>query len=151
MTGRFSNFNSILYTVDRHELRVTGTKCGLPDTMYGTGETSISGAAKVLNATFQRSFVMRIRTLSFLLFGITINGATPYWIYPISDWTNIAYSWTPARVIQNFYLPNLSSFLIFYQRVPEMCNCISSWKIIFCCLWVNFQPHGALVITSRIC
>ena len=43
MTGRFSNFNSISYTEDRHELRLTGTKC-LPDTMSGTGEIFISGA-----------------------------------------------------------------------------------------------------------
>ena len=45
-TGRFSNFNSISYTEDRHELRVTGTKCRLPDTMSGTGEIFISGTAK---------------------------------------------------------------------------------------------------------
>ena len=45
MTGRFSNFNSISYTEDRHKLRVTGTKCRLPDTMSGTGEIFISGAA----------------------------------------------------------------------------------------------------------
>ena len=44
MTGRFSNFNSISYTVDRHKVRVTGTKCGLSDTMSGTGEILISGA-----------------------------------------------------------------------------------------------------------
>ena len=45
MTGRFSNFNSISYTEDRHALRVTGTKCRLPDTMSGTGVILISGAA----------------------------------------------------------------------------------------------------------
>ena len=28
----FSDFNSISYTEDRHELRVTGKKCRLPDT-----------------------------------------------------------------------------------------------------------------------
>ena len=45
MTGRFSKFNSISYTEDRHELRVTGTKFRLTDdTMSGTGEISISGA-----------------------------------------------------------------------------------------------------------
>ena len=44
MTGRFSNFKSISYTEDRHELHVTGTKCRLPDTMSGTGEIFISGA-----------------------------------------------------------------------------------------------------------
>ena len=44
MTGRFSNFNSTSYKEDRHELRVTGTKCGLPDTMSDTGEIFISGA-----------------------------------------------------------------------------------------------------------
>ena len=44
MTGRFSNFNSISYTEDRHKLRVTGMKCRLPDTMSGTGEIFISGA-----------------------------------------------------------------------------------------------------------
>ena len=33
MTGRFSNFNSTSYTEDRHELRVTGSKCRLLDTM----------------------------------------------------------------------------------------------------------------------
>ena len=44
MTGRFSNFNSISYTEDRHELRVTGTKCRLPDIVSGTGEIFISGA-----------------------------------------------------------------------------------------------------------
>ena len=44
MTGRFSNFNSISYTEDRHELQVTGMKCRLPDTMSGTGEIHISGA-----------------------------------------------------------------------------------------------------------
>ena len=36
MTGRSSNFNSISYTEDQHELRVTGTKCRLPDTMSHT-------------------------------------------------------------------------------------------------------------------
>ena len=46
MTGRFSNFNSISYTEDRHELRVTGTKCRLLDTMSGTGGIFISGAAR---------------------------------------------------------------------------------------------------------
>ena len=45
MTGRFSKFNNISYTEDRHELRMTGTKCQLPDTMSGTGEIFISGAA----------------------------------------------------------------------------------------------------------
>ena len=44
MTDRFLNFNSITYTKDRHELRVTGTKCRLPDTIFGTGEMFISGA-----------------------------------------------------------------------------------------------------------
>ena len=44
MTGRFSNFNSIAYTEDRQELRVTSTNCRLPDTMSGTGEIYISGA-----------------------------------------------------------------------------------------------------------
>ena len=44
MTGRFSNFNSISYTEDRQELRVTGTKYRLPDTMSGIGEMFISGA-----------------------------------------------------------------------------------------------------------
>ena len=38
MIDRLSNFNSISYTEDRHELRVTGTK------MSGTGEIFISGA-----------------------------------------------------------------------------------------------------------
>ena len=47
MTGSFSNFNSISYTEDRHELRVTGTKCRLPDTMSDTGKISISGAVWV--------------------------------------------------------------------------------------------------------
>ena len=44
MTGRISNFNSISYTEDRHKLRVTGTKCRLPDIVSGTGEIFISGA-----------------------------------------------------------------------------------------------------------
>ena len=44
MTGMFSNFNSISYTEDWHELRLTGTKCRLSDTMSGTGEIFISGA-----------------------------------------------------------------------------------------------------------
>ena len=44
MTGRFSNFNSTSYTGDRHELRVTSTKCILPGTLSGTGEIFISGA-----------------------------------------------------------------------------------------------------------
>ena len=44
MTGRFSNFNSISCTEDRHELGVTGAKCRLPDAMSGTGEIFISGA-----------------------------------------------------------------------------------------------------------
>ena len=37
MTGRFSNFNSISDTEDRHEVRVTGTKFRLQNTMSGTG------------------------------------------------------------------------------------------------------------------
>ena len=44
MTDRYSNFNIISYTEDRHELRVTDTKCRLPDTMSATCEISISGA-----------------------------------------------------------------------------------------------------------
>ena len=47
MTGRFSNFNSISYTEDRHELRVTGTKCRLSDTMSGTGQIFISGTERL--------------------------------------------------------------------------------------------------------
>ena len=46
MTGRFSNFNSISYTEDWHELCMTGTKCRLPDVVSGTGEIFISGAGK---------------------------------------------------------------------------------------------------------
>ena len=44
MTGRFSNFNSTSYTEDWHELRVTGKKCRLPNTMSDTGEMFISDA-----------------------------------------------------------------------------------------------------------
>ena len=43
MIDRLSNFNSISYTDDWHELRMTGTKCRLPDTMFGTGKIFISG------------------------------------------------------------------------------------------------------------
>ena len=43
MTSRFLNFNSISYTEDRHELRVSGTACRLLETMSGTGEIFISG------------------------------------------------------------------------------------------------------------
>ena len=43
MTERFSNVNRISYTDDRHESRVTGTKCRLPDTMSGTDEIFVSG------------------------------------------------------------------------------------------------------------
>ena len=55
MTGRFSNFNSISYTEDRHELQVTGTKCRLPDMMSGTGEIFISGAAALIIVQANRS------------------------------------------------------------------------------------------------
>ena len=48
MTGRVSDFNSISYTEDRHELRVTGTKCRMPDIVSGTGEIFISGAGSML-------------------------------------------------------------------------------------------------------
>ena len=48
MTGRFSNFNSISYTEDRHKLQVTGTKCRLPDTMSGTGEDTMSGTGEII-------------------------------------------------------------------------------------------------------
>ena len=44
MTSRFSNFNIISYTEDRHELPVTGKKFRLPNTISGTGEIFISGA-----------------------------------------------------------------------------------------------------------
>ena len=44
MTSRFSNFNSISYTEDQHELRATNTNCRLPDTMSSTDEIFISGA-----------------------------------------------------------------------------------------------------------
>ena len=47
MTGRFSNFNTILYTEDQHDLHVTGTKCRLPDIVSGTGEIFISGAGRL--------------------------------------------------------------------------------------------------------
>ena len=49
MTGSFSNFNSISYTEDRHKLRVTGTKCRLPDTLSGTGEICISSTGSKKN------------------------------------------------------------------------------------------------------
>ena len=45
---RFQNFNSTLYTEDRHKLRVTDTKCRMPDTMSDTGEIFISGAEILL-------------------------------------------------------------------------------------------------------
>ena len=48
MTNRFSNFNSISYTNDRHELQVTGTKCQLPDTMSGTSKIFISGTENTI-------------------------------------------------------------------------------------------------------
>ena len=66
MTGRFSNFNSTLYTEDRHELRVTGTKCLLPDTMSRTGKIFISGTAgwcKVIMRKPLRSSDARCRSL----------------------------------------------------------------------------------------
>ena len=44
MTGRFSNFNSISYTEDRHELHVTGAKCRLLEIVSGTSKIFISGA-----------------------------------------------------------------------------------------------------------
>ena len=44
MTSRFSNFNSISYKEDRHELRLTNTKCRLPGIVSGTGEIFMSGA-----------------------------------------------------------------------------------------------------------
>ena len=44
MSDSFSNINSISYTEDRHELRVTSTKCRLPDIVSGTGEIFVSGA-----------------------------------------------------------------------------------------------------------
>ena len=47
MTGWFSNLNSISYTEDRHESRMTGTKCPLPDMVSGTGEIFISGTEPV--------------------------------------------------------------------------------------------------------
>ena len=53
MTGRFSKFNSISYTEDRHELRVTGTKCVLTDTMSGTGQIFISGAEYWRDLSFE--------------------------------------------------------------------------------------------------
>ena len=46
MCGRQDSFSVGHNTEDRHELWVTGTKCRLPDTMSGTGEIFISGAAK---------------------------------------------------------------------------------------------------------
>ena len=52
MTSRFSNFISISYKEDRHKLRVTGTKCRLPDTMdtmSGTGKIFISGTDMLLS------------------------------------------------------------------------------------------------------
>ena len=59
VTSRFSNFNSTSYKEDRHELRVTGTKCRLPDMMSDTVKIFISGAADLI------SFTMKI--LVFLL------------------------------------------------------------------------------------
>ena len=50
MTGRFSNFNSISYSEDWHELRVTGTRCRLPEKMSGTDVIFISGAAETYPA-----------------------------------------------------------------------------------------------------
>ena len=50
VTDRFSNLNSISYTEDRHKLRVTGTKCRLPD----TGEIFISGADTCIVSAFLR-------------------------------------------------------------------------------------------------
>ena len=48
MTGSFSNFNSKSYREDRHELRVTGTKFRLLDTMSGTGEIFVSGTVSCI-------------------------------------------------------------------------------------------------------
>ena len=37
-----------VYSSDQHELRVTGTKCRLPDTMSGTVKIFISGAVTII-------------------------------------------------------------------------------------------------------
>ena len=52
MTRRFSNFNSKSHTGYRHKLRVTGTKCQLPDTMSDTGEIFISDAGRQFLGTW---------------------------------------------------------------------------------------------------
>ena len=51
--SRFLPVVSISWTGDRQELRVTGTKCRLPDTMSGTGKKFISSAERyALDAYF---------------------------------------------------------------------------------------------------
>ena len=57
MAGMFLNFNSISYTEDRHELRVTDKKCRLTDTMSGNGKIFISGA--VASALFDSLLASR--------------------------------------------------------------------------------------------
>ena len=62
MTVRSSNFNSTSYTEDRHEFRVTGTRCRLPDTMSGTGEISILSAELCSMCATWKSLLTRKRT-----------------------------------------------------------------------------------------
>ena len=63
MTGSFSNFNNVSYREDRHKLRVTGTKCQLPDTMSGTGEIFISGAEMIKNSPNSNFIIAKIYTI----------------------------------------------------------------------------------------
>ena len=121
MTSRFSNFNSISYTEDRHELRVTGTKCRLPDMMSSTGEIFISGAERASLSSSSLNSILRINLWQIPITHFMKNLLTK--LRPIGTMTNSG-DWSKRREshttkwnhrrshAKNLTLPNLFSMIL---------------------------------------
>ena len=120
MTGRLSKFNSISYTEDRHELRVTGTKCWMPVTMSGTGEIFISGAERASLSSSSLNSILRIKLWHIPITHFMKNLLTK--LRPIGTMTNSG-DWSKRREshttkwyhrrshAKNLTLPNLFSMI----------------------------------------
>ena len=92
MTGRFSKFNSISYTEDRHELRMAGTKCRLSDMKSGTGEIFISGAEYI-------QYIYNMCNINNTIYKI----CTVYTIYTINTIQTIYAIYTICNNIYNIH------------------------------------------------
>ena len=96
LTSRFSNFNSTSYTEDLHKLRVTGTKCRLPDTISGTGEIFLSGAEQEVNQLLKESPFKEWQWFTVVQYRVNCYIMVQFWPNSDSDWGFISiYPITP--------------------------------------------------------